>query len=78
MFRGGRTAINKAQGRASDNVKQATEFNSDGSQSPGAPVCTETLPEGLRLRQSKVGLVRGDQAQPFPSAAFRSTSMLQP
>ena len=30
MFRGGRAAVDKAQGSATDNVKQAAEFNGDG------------------------------------------------
>ena len=69
VFRSACLAVDEAQGRAADQVKQAAELDRNGPQSLLALVCAKTLPKGWGFGQSESGLVAGKQAQPVPTAA---------
>ena len=45
VLRGAYLAVNKAEGRASDQVKQAAKLNGNRPQSLAALVCTESFKE---------------------------------
>lgn len=69
VFRSACLAVDEAQGRAADQVKQAAKLDRNRPQSLLALVCAKTLPKGWRFGQSESGLVAGKQAQPVPTAA---------
>ena len=49
VFRGAHLAVNKAQGRPADHIKQAAKLQGNRSQSLAALVCAETLEERWRF-----------------------------
>ena len=78
MFRSACLAVDKTQGGAADQVKQAAKLHSNGPQSLLALVCAERLPKRWRFGQGESGFVAGKQAQPVPTTAVILAGGLQP
>ena len=78
VFRSACLAVDEAQGRAADQVKQAAKLDRNRPQSLLALVCAKTLPKGWGFGQSESGLVTGEQTQPVPTTASVFAGGLQP
>ena len=78
VFRSACLAVDEAQGRTADQVKQTAELDSNRSQSLLTLVCAETLPKRSRFGQSKSCLIACKEAQPVPTAALVLAGCLQP
>lgn len=78
MFRSACLAVDEAQGRTADQVKQTAKLDSNRPQSLLALVCTKILPKRKRFGQGDSGLVASKQAQPMPTAAVLFAGCLEP
>ena len=78
MFRSACLAVDEAQGRTADQVKQTAKLDSNRPQSLLALVCTKILPKRRRFGQGESGLVASKQAQPMPTAAVLFAGCLEP
>jgi hypothetical protein len=78
VLRGTDFVEDESKGCATDQVKEATKFDSNWPQSLLAFVGTETLVKGGGFGESESGLVAGQQAQPMPTTVGGLAGLLQP